>query len=120
MRTASGRCGEFHWLGIVAAVQITDEIRMTYQVRQALADILGHAQMQQAAGSLVEPADFAHLIHQHHAIRHGCRGFADFAQQLHELALALALAPALLIVMFKNAVPYTPGTRRVEAPPVTE
>ena len=106
------RRGQLQRLAIVAAEKVVGKARMTHQVGDGLAEILGLAQAQQGLCGAIPPFQVAVTIHQDDGVAQGLGGglgATDHGEQFLALALFVALAP---IEPVEHLAPQALGFRR--------
>ena len=103
---------EPHRRAEVALFEIAPELRQAQQARERDAMIGLPAQPEQFTGLAVEPEDLVLGVEHYHAVRHGRRGAAQFAEQRQRPLLVELLATVQPRDLRHDIAPQTAGIRR--------
>ena len=98
---------------ILAAAQVTHEIRMAHEVVDAQAQVRAPRQVEQLAGLAIEPDDLALRVEHHDAVGHGGGRAAQFAEQPREPFLVEAFATMQAHHLRDHVAPQPHGIGRI-------
>ena len=98
---------------MLAAAQVTHEIRMAHEVVDAQAQIRAPRQIEQLSGLAIEPDDFALRIEHHDAVGHRRGRTAQFAEQPRESFLVETFATMQAHHLRNHVAPQSHGIGRI-------